>query len=265
MVPVGLVVAAIGYLLSGWLRSRPSTGILIALLLASFVITLLGSFFQLATAATAALDLRAVRHTARRRVASFPHAGVAGRGGRGARRGDHALRPQRHREIERPDRAPDVRDKVAHDALVICGSDAASALTSGGGHGAFHVPPSRAVRILPLRRDLPRGALGALAARCSRPGLRRVCAALQPVQRPHLRAHLGHDRGCRALGLGMAHDAPRPDGSDARLAALADNGCSCPLVRMVRLGGVHRNRCPGAGDASERPGGRHRACHGPLG
>ena len=46
MVPIGLVVAAIGYLLSGWLRSTAVTGILIALLLASFVITLLGSFLR---------------------------------------------------------------------------------------------------------------------------------------------------------------------------------------------------------------------------
>jgi ABC-2 type transport system permease protein len=46
IVPIGLVVTAIGYLLSGWLRSRAVSGILIALLLASFVITLLGSLWR---------------------------------------------------------------------------------------------------------------------------------------------------------------------------------------------------------------------------
>ena len=47
MVPVGLVVAAVGYLLSGWLRTAAVTGILIALLLASFLLALLGPLFRL--------------------------------------------------------------------------------------------------------------------------------------------------------------------------------------------------------------------------
>jgi ABC-2 type transport system permease protein len=46
MVPVGLVVGAIGYLLSGWLRPRAMTGILSALVLASFVLTLLAPLFH---------------------------------------------------------------------------------------------------------------------------------------------------------------------------------------------------------------------------
>ena len=46
MVPVGLVVASIGYLLAGWLRTRAMTGILIALVLASFVLTLLAPLFH---------------------------------------------------------------------------------------------------------------------------------------------------------------------------------------------------------------------------
>jgi ABC-2 type transport system permease protein len=46
MVPVGLVVAAVGYLLSGWLRTAAVTGTLVALLLASFVITLLAPLFR---------------------------------------------------------------------------------------------------------------------------------------------------------------------------------------------------------------------------
>jgi ABC-2 type transport system permease protein len=46
LVLVGLVVAAFGYLLSGWLRTVTVTGILSALLLASFVITLLGHLFK---------------------------------------------------------------------------------------------------------------------------------------------------------------------------------------------------------------------------
>jgi ABC-2 type transport system permease protein len=41
MIPVGLVVGSIGYLLAGWLRTRTVTGILIAFVLASFVLTLL--------------------------------------------------------------------------------------------------------------------------------------------------------------------------------------------------------------------------------
>jgi ABC-2 type transport system permease protein len=47
MVPVGLVVAAVGYLLSGWLRTAAVTGILIGLLLASFLLNLLGPPFHL--------------------------------------------------------------------------------------------------------------------------------------------------------------------------------------------------------------------------
>jgi ABC-2 type transport system permease protein len=46
MVPVGLVVAAVGYLLAGWLRAGSVTGILIALLAGSFIVTLLGPFFN---------------------------------------------------------------------------------------------------------------------------------------------------------------------------------------------------------------------------
>jgi ABC-2 type transport system permease protein len=46
MVPVGLVVAAVGYLLSGWLRTAAVTGILIALLLASFIVSFLGPLFK---------------------------------------------------------------------------------------------------------------------------------------------------------------------------------------------------------------------------
>src|SRR4029453_4658127 len=46
MVPVGLVVGSIGYLLAGWLRTRAVTGILIALVLTSFALTLLGPLFQ---------------------------------------------------------------------------------------------------------------------------------------------------------------------------------------------------------------------------
>jgi ABC-2 type transport system permease protein len=46
MLPVSLVVASIGYLLAGWLRTRAVTGILIALVLASFVLTLLAPLFD---------------------------------------------------------------------------------------------------------------------------------------------------------------------------------------------------------------------------
>ena len=46
MVPIGLVVAAAGYLLAGWLRSRSVTGILTGLLLGSFLVTLLGPLFH---------------------------------------------------------------------------------------------------------------------------------------------------------------------------------------------------------------------------
>jgi putative exporter of polyketide antibiotics len=46
MVPVGLVVGSIGYLLAGWLRTRTVTGILIGLVLASFALTLLAPIFQ---------------------------------------------------------------------------------------------------------------------------------------------------------------------------------------------------------------------------
>ena len=47
MVPVGLVVAAVGYLLSGWLRTAAVTGILIAFLVVSFFLALLGPLFHL--------------------------------------------------------------------------------------------------------------------------------------------------------------------------------------------------------------------------
>jgi ABC-2 type transport system permease protein len=46
MVPMATVVAAIGYLLAGWLRSAAVTGTLTGLLLASFVVTLLGPLFK---------------------------------------------------------------------------------------------------------------------------------------------------------------------------------------------------------------------------
>ena len=46
MVPIGMVVAAAGYLLAGWLRSSSVTGVLTGLLLASFVVTLLGPLFK---------------------------------------------------------------------------------------------------------------------------------------------------------------------------------------------------------------------------
>jgi ABC-2 type transport system permease protein len=46
MVPVGLVVAALGYLLSGWLRTALVTGILTAFLFASFILTVLGPLFK---------------------------------------------------------------------------------------------------------------------------------------------------------------------------------------------------------------------------
>jgi ABC-2 type transport system permease protein len=46
MVPVGLIVASVGYLFAGWLRTRAMTGILIALVLTSFVLTLLAPLFH---------------------------------------------------------------------------------------------------------------------------------------------------------------------------------------------------------------------------
>jgi ABC-2 type transport system permease protein len=46
MAPVGMVVAAMGYLLAGWLHSKSVTGILTGWLLTSFVVTLLGPLFQ---------------------------------------------------------------------------------------------------------------------------------------------------------------------------------------------------------------------------
>jgi len=46
MVPIAAVVAAIGYLLAGWLRPAAVTGTLTGLLLASFVVTLLGPLFK---------------------------------------------------------------------------------------------------------------------------------------------------------------------------------------------------------------------------
>lgn len=47
MVPGALVVAAAGYLLSGWLRTAAVTGTLIALVFASFLISFLGSLLHL--------------------------------------------------------------------------------------------------------------------------------------------------------------------------------------------------------------------------
>jgi ABC-2 type transport system permease protein len=46
MIPVGLVVGSIGYLLAGWLRTHAVTGILIAFVLASFVLRLLAPLFH---------------------------------------------------------------------------------------------------------------------------------------------------------------------------------------------------------------------------
>jgi polyether ionophore transport system permease protein len=46
MVPAGLVVVSIGFLLAGWLRTRAVTGILIGFVLASFVLTLLAPLFH---------------------------------------------------------------------------------------------------------------------------------------------------------------------------------------------------------------------------
>src|SRR5262249_31407764 len=46
MVPVGLVVASAGYLLSGWLRARAVTGALTALVIASFLVTILARLFR---------------------------------------------------------------------------------------------------------------------------------------------------------------------------------------------------------------------------
>jgi ABC-2 type transport system permease protein len=46
MVPAGLVVVSIGFLLAGWLRTRAVTGILIGLVLASFALTLLAPLFH---------------------------------------------------------------------------------------------------------------------------------------------------------------------------------------------------------------------------
>jgi len=45
-VPIGILVAAAGYLLSGWLRTAAVTGTLTGLLLASFLVTLLGPLFK---------------------------------------------------------------------------------------------------------------------------------------------------------------------------------------------------------------------------
>jgi len=47
MVPVGLVIAAVGYLLAGWLRTAAVTGILTALLIGSFLLAVLGPIFHL--------------------------------------------------------------------------------------------------------------------------------------------------------------------------------------------------------------------------
>jgi len=46
MVPVALVVAAVGYLLAGWLRTTLVTGILTAFLSASLILTLVGPLFK---------------------------------------------------------------------------------------------------------------------------------------------------------------------------------------------------------------------------
>ena len=46
MVPIAVLVAAVGYLLSGWLRAAAVTGTLTALLVASFLVTLLGPLFK---------------------------------------------------------------------------------------------------------------------------------------------------------------------------------------------------------------------------
>jgi ABC-2 type transport system permease protein len=46
MVPVALVVLSAGYLFSGWLRTRATTGAVSALVLASFVVTLLAPIFH---------------------------------------------------------------------------------------------------------------------------------------------------------------------------------------------------------------------------
>lgn len=46
MVPVGLVVLAAGYLVSGWLRTRATTGTISALVIASFVVALLAPIFH---------------------------------------------------------------------------------------------------------------------------------------------------------------------------------------------------------------------------
>src|SRR5262249_17061608 len=47
MVPIALVVGAVGYLLSGWLRQGPLVGLLSLLLVASFLVPLLGSGLKL--------------------------------------------------------------------------------------------------------------------------------------------------------------------------------------------------------------------------
>ena len=46
MIPIGLVVASIGYLLAGWLRTYAVTGLLTAFILASFALTLLAPLFN---------------------------------------------------------------------------------------------------------------------------------------------------------------------------------------------------------------------------
>ena len=109
MVPVGLVVASVGYLLAGWLRTRAVTGILIAFVLASFVRHAAGAALPLAAAL---LQLSIFEQYGAPLVDGLhpaAHTRPAGRGGRGARRGDDALRPQRHRVIGRPERAPGLR------------------------------------------------------------------------------------------------------------------------------------------------------------
>jgi ABC-2 type transport system permease protein len=50
MVPLALVVAAVGYLLSGWLRTAAMTGVLSTLLVASYAVTFLAALVELPSA-----------------------------------------------------------------------------------------------------------------------------------------------------------------------------------------------------------------------
>jgi ABC-2 type transport system permease protein len=77
MVPVGLVVAAVGYLLSGWLRTAAVTGILIALIM--FAPGSAGPFAGAAPQSSdGLLQFRSssVRRTARGRLAPGQHMGL---------------------------------------------------------------------------------------------------------------------------------------------------------------------------------------------